>query len=104
MTVAGFRSLKAARQAGQLRDKRTEPAVHRAQARAFDRALKHVELMAESKNLDLHADSAAQGGGEKRPEGRQNRGWREPAQVSHFQLHPSLRDAQFTVSRLVALI
>jgi hypothetical protein len=50
--------------------------------------------MTERKDFDLQGGSAAQGSGEKCTEGRQNRGWGEPAQVSHFQLHPSLRDAQ----------
>jgi hypothetical protein len=50
--------------------------------------------MTESEDLDLQSGSAAQGSGEKHAESRPNRGWREPAQVSHFQLHPSLRDTQ----------
>ena len=50
--------------------------------------------MTESEDFDLQGGSAAQGSGEKCAEGRQNRDWREPAQASHFQLHPSLRDAQ----------
>jgi hypothetical protein len=59
--------------------------------------------MTERKDFDLQGGSAAQGSGEKCTEGRQNRGWREPAQVSHFQLHPSLRDAQFNVEQIDGL-
>jgi hypothetical protein len=50
--------------------------------------------MTEREDFDLQRGSAAQASGEKCAEGRQNRGRREPAQVSHFRLHPSLRDAK----------
>ncbi len=89
MTVAGFRSLRAARQPGQLRDKRTQS--------QRSTALKRGRLT-EREDFDLQSGSAAQGSGEKHAEGKQNRGSREPAQFSHFQLHPSLRDAQLLCS------
>ena len=50
--------------------------------------------MTEREDFDLQGSSAAQRSGEKRAESGQNLGRREPAQVSHFQLRPSLRDGQ----------
>jgi hypothetical protein len=60
--------------------------------------------MTKSEDFDLQGGSAAQGSGEKCAEGRQNRSWREPAQVSNFQLHPNLLDAQVSTLLYAAVV